>query len=137
MITLSLLHPTTSKAVQSWVFESQTVIQVGRAQDNDVVLYSAVVSRHHVKLCQQDSNWKLVSSGSNGTYLNEEAINEVSVENGMTVRLGDTGPKICIWLGALSPEQRGKTVVRRSSRTDLSGQEDIHKSTFITNYHKN
>ena len=50
MITLTLLHPLQPVAVQSWTFNDEQSITIGRATNNEVVLYSAVVSRHHVKI---------------------------------------------------------------------------------------
>ncbi|MEL6471326.1 MAG: FHA domain-containing protein, partial [Cyanobacteria bacterium J06623_4] len=50
VITLSLLHPIDKTPVQSWSFEAEPVVRIGRSVNNDVVLYSAVVSRHHVEL---------------------------------------------------------------------------------------
>ncbi|NEO28251.1 MAG: FHA domain-containing protein, partial [Kamptonema sp. SIO4C4] len=44
MITLTLLHPSKSTPVQSWMFDSESVVRLGRGHQNDVVLYSAVVS---------------------------------------------------------------------------------------------
>lgn len=67
-ITLTLLLPGKSVAVQSWTFESEQTIRVGRAADNDVVLYSAVVSRHHLELRREEEAWVAINLGANGTY---------------------------------------------------------------------
>ncbi|UXE62355.1 MAG: hypothetical protein KA717_06040 [Woronichinia naegeliana WA131] len=40
MITLTLLLPGKTVPVQSWTFETESVVRVGRAADSDVVLYS-------------------------------------------------------------------------------------------------
>ncbi|MFH7027268.1 MAG: FHA domain-containing protein [Heteroscytonema crispum UTEX LB 1556] len=72
MITLSLLRPLESIPAQSWTFEDEPVIRIGRAADNHVVLYSAVVSRRHVEVRQVDRGWEIVSFGANGTYVNQQ-----------------------------------------------------------------
>ncbi|MGB3511769.1 MAG: FHA domain-containing protein [Microcoleaceae cyanobacterium] len=96
MITISLLHPTQSVSIQHWSFESESLVRIGRASDNDVVIYSAVVSRHHVELWQDDSSWIIINFGANGTYVNNEPIIQVSVVDKMMIRLGNSGPKLKI-----------------------------------------
>lgn len=96
MITLSLLHPLHKTPVQSWTFEQEDVVRVGRSTDNDVVLYSAVVSRHHVELHRTESGWDIKSIGTNGTYLDGHRIAEAPVADGMVIRLARSGPNIQI-----------------------------------------
>ncbi len=100
MITLTLLHPIQSVPVQSWCFESESVVRIGRSNDNDVIIYSAVVSRHHVELWNQAYGWEIINFGANGTYVDDKPIAQVSVADGMTIRLGNSGPKIRIQVGA-------------------------------------
>ncbi|MFM7471565.1 MAG: FHA domain-containing protein [Nodosilinea sp. LVE1205-7] len=96
MITLSLLHPLHKTAVQSWAFEQEPVIRIGRATDSHVILYSAVVSRHHAELHRTDQGWMVKSLGTNGTYLDGQRITYVAVENGTVIRLARSGPNIQI-----------------------------------------
>ena len=106
MITLTLLHPIQSVPVQSWCFESESVVRIGRSNDNDVIIYSAVVSRHHVELWNQVYGWEIINFGANGTYVDDKPIAQVSVADGMTIRLGNSGPKIRIRVGTtLEPSQ--------------------------------
>lgn len=101
MITLTLLHPLQDTAVQNWTFEKEPVIRIGRSTDNNVIIYSAVVSRHHVELRREaDSQWELRNIGTNGTYLDGKRINQVSVVDGTVIRLARSGPKIKISIGA-------------------------------------
>jgi serine/threonine-protein kinase len=99
VITITLLHPIQSNPVQSWTFEDQPVIRIGRATDNHVILYSAVVSRHHVELRHDDKGWEIVNLGANGTYLEGKRINQVSVEDGVIIRLARSGPNLRVFLG--------------------------------------
>jgi pSer/pThr/pTyr-binding forkhead associated (FHA) protein len=93
-IVLSLLN---SVPVQSWTFESENVIRIGRATDNQVVLFSAVVSRHHAELRWDEvDGWHLINISPNGTYIDGEAIKDTGVSSGMVIRLATSGPKIQI-----------------------------------------
>ncbi|TVQ07481.1 MAG: FHA domain-containing protein [Leptolyngbya sp. DLM2.Bin27] len=96
MITLSLLHPLHKTPVQSWAFEQESVVRIGRSTDNNVVLYSAVVSRHHVEIHRTKTGWSVKSIGTNGTYLEGRRIVEVPVEDGIVIRLARSGPNIQI-----------------------------------------
>ncbi|MEG4939250.1 FHA domain-containing protein [Microcoleus sp. F4-D5] len=121
MITLTLLHPIQSVPVQSWCFESESVVRIGRSNDNDVIIYSAVVSRHHVELWNHASGWKIINFGANGTYVDDRPIAQVSVADGMTIRLGNSGPKIRIRVGATNVEPGKKT---RVPQRELPGHKD-------------
>ncbi len=96
MITLSLLHPLHKTPVQSWSFDQEPLICIGRSSDNDVILYSAVVSRHHVEIHRNDDGWLIKSLGTNGTYLNGKRITEIAVEDGIIIRLARSGPNLQI-----------------------------------------
>ena len=96
MITLTLLHPLQSVPIQSWTFDRQSSIKIGRATDNEVVLYSAVVSRNHVEIRKSGQEWEVVNLGSNGTYINGKRIEKAKATDGMMVRLASSGPKIII-----------------------------------------
>lgn len=108
VITLSLIHPTKPERIQSWTFEPEpdSVITVGRAKDNDVVVHSSVVSRKHLELWQNGTEWEIISFGSNGTYVNNKAIAQEPVLDGMIVRLGSSGPKMEIRLAVLDSKAK-------------------------------
>ena len=107
MITLTLLHPLQSVAVQSWTFKDEPSIRIGRATNNEVVLYSAVVSRHHVEIKKSGSQeWEVVNLGSNGTYIDGQRIEQAKALDGMIVRLAKSGPKILLKIESdLDPNQ--------------------------------
>ncbi|NJM99711.1 MAG: FHA domain-containing protein [Phormidesmis sp. RL_2_1] len=96
VITLSLLHPIDKTPVQSWTFEEEPVVRIGRSVNNDVVLYSAVVSRHHAELRQGENGWEIHNIGSNGTYLAGQRIESKPVQDGLVIRLARSGPNIQI-----------------------------------------
>ena len=121
MITLTLLHPLQPIPVQSWTFEEEPKISIGRSTNNDVVLYSAVVSRHHVEIRKMgDDRWEVVNLGANGTYINDKRINQTAAVDGMIIRLASSGPKILIKIEseslASSQEQSDEANVSRRSK---------------------
>ena len=101
MITLILLHPLQSVPVQSWTFKTESVIRIGRSADNNVVLYSAVVSRRHVEIKNGDAGWEVMNLGANGTYIDGKRITRTVVEDKMIIRLATSGPKIQIRLDSV------------------------------------
>ena len=97
-LTLVLLHPLQSVPVQNWTFREESVVRIGRSTDNDVVLYSAVVSRHHVELRLDGDQWRVVNLGTNGTYINDKRVDDCDAKDGLVFRLASSGPKIQIRL---------------------------------------
>lgn len=115
-----------SVPVQSWTFEQESVIRIGRSTNNHVILYSAVVSRHHVEIRKVDRGWEIVNLGANGTYLDGRRITQVPVRDGVIIRLARSGPNIQIHLGTQEAEAaRGllgeKTVGQVKPATRLAG----------------
>lgn len=129
MITLNLLHPLQSVPIQSWTFEEETLIRIGRATDNDVILYSAVVSRYHVELRRHGSDWEVINLGANGTYLEGKRITEAPIKEGATIRLARSGPQIQIHLGASNLKEGQKTMSQKQPATE--SKPDKSRDTLI------
>jgi pSer/pThr/pTyr-binding forkhead associated (FHA) protein len=106
VIALTLLHPNQDIPVQNWTFETATKVRIGRAFDNEVVLYSAVVSRHHVELRRNGNQWEIVNLGANGTFISGKSIQQTPVTDGTIVRLASSGPKIQIHIPAEESRSR-------------------------------
>ncbi|MCC3406389.1 MAG: FHA domain-containing protein [Microcoleus sp. PH2017_10_PVI_O_A] len=130
MITLTLLHPIQSVPVQSWCFESESVVRIGRSNDNDVIIYSAVVSRHHVELWNHSYGWEIINFGANGTYVDDKPIAQVSVADGMTIRLGNSGPKIRIRVGATNVQP--SKITRPPQREKAGKKDEVSKENSTT-----
>lgn len=129
MITLTLLHPLQSVAVQSWEFKDEPIIRIGRATDNEVVLYSAVVSRHHVEIRKSGiDDWEVVNVGSNGTYIDGERVEKTTALDGMIVRLAKSGPKILLKIESSSNQD--SSGVSRQER--IRRQPKSAKDTLIS-----
>jgi serine/threonine protein kinase len=116
VITLTLLHPVQSTPVQSWSFEKEPAVRIGRAVDNQVVLYSAVVSRYHVEIRLTDSQWEVVNLGTNGTYLDGKRVHQAPLTNGSIMRLARSGPNIQISIDE-SDSQRAEGISRPEGRS--------------------
>jgi len=136
VITLSLLNPD-GAPIQSWSFKKELTIKVGRATDNDVVLYSAVVSRRHVELRHNESDWEVVNVGTNGTYIEGKKINKSKVENGTILRLAYSGPQILIRIDSVAEpkakvEQGSDRHQSRSQKAVLKSETNAIEETLIS-----
>lgn len=94
VITIFLIHPTQSQPIRRWTFVDESVVRVGRAKDSHVVVHGSLVSRHHLELWNRQDRWELINFGANGTYIDGHPIHQLPVADGMTVRLGSTGPRL-------------------------------------------
>jgi pSer/pThr/pTyr-binding forkhead associated (FHA) protein len=95
-IVLNLVN---SIPAQSWNFDCHQTIRIGRATDNNVILFSAVVSRHHAELRWLESEgWQIRNLSSNGTYINGKPVQCQRLENDIVFRLATSGPKIQVKL---------------------------------------
>ena len=117
MITLTLLHPLQPVPVQSWKFKNEPKISIGRSTSNEVVLYSAVVSRHHVEIRKVSDEWELVNLGANGTYVDGKRITKTLVVDGMVMRLASSGPKILIKIESASEQEEDTNDEQKVSKT--------------------
>ena len=120
MITLTLLHPLQSVAVQTWTFKTESNIKIGRATNNEVVLYSAVVSRHHVEIRNNGQDWEVVNIGANGTYIDGKRVDRATVTDGIIIRLASSGPKILIKIESESDS-------RQQEAEELSSEAQVAK----------
>ncbi len=126
MITLILLQPLQSIPAQSWTFaDDEPLIRIGRAADNHVVLYSAVVSRYHVEVRRLGKGWEVVSLGANGTYVDGEAIVQLPVTDGVILRLARSGPQIQIRLN-LPPTEICSPSSSGWEEGGLNGKKNYH-----------
>jgi len=132
VIALALIHPHQPIPVNHWAFaQSADCIRVGRSNDNDVVLYSAVVSRYHLKLTLEDTTWWVTSLGANGTYVNNERITRLPLEDGMMLRLARSGPQLQISLSHHDLPYEAPREVPREAPLEVS-REAPHFVTFMS-----
>ena len=131
MITLTLLHPSQATPLQHWQFDNdQSTILIGRALDNHVVLYSAVVSRRHLEIHRNDRNdWELENLGANGTFLNGKPIEKTALVDGMVVRLAASGPQIQIRL--IDEDEQPKLIIKPLEAPLAGDQAQLDKDTMV------
>lgn len=98
MVTLLLVNPPELIPVQHWEFEHESVIRVGRAPDNQVVLNHPLVSRYHLELRQiataNQSQWQLTNQGTNGTFVDGTLVAQASIADGALIQLARGGPTL-------------------------------------------
>ncbi|MBR8839479.1 MAG: protein kinase [Stigonema ocellatum SAG 48.90 = DSM 106950] len=100
MVTLTLLDPEKKTPLNEWRFEDESVIRIGRAKDNDVVLTDSLVSRSHLELRQITSGknrglWLVISQGTNGTFLNGVlVVNQTLLPDNSLLQLAQGGPML-------------------------------------------
>ena len=124
MITLTLLHPLQSVPIQTWSFHYESSIKIGRASNNEVVLYSAVVSRNHVEIKKSGQEWEVINLGSNGTYIDEKRIEKAKVTDGMVIQLASSGPKILIKIESKTGEDEVDNSKQSVARRQLKKAKD-------------
>lgn len=86
------------------------MICIGRSTENQVILYSAVVSRRHVELRRVGSEWEVVNLGTNGTYLNGKRITQSTIVDGAIIRLARSGPNIQVRMGEAAFKELSETI---------------------------
>ncbi len=97
MIRLTLLDPQKNTPLKNWDFQSESIIKVGRSPDNHIVLSDSLVSRYHLELhkiskSQSGNIWRLVSQGTNGTFVNGVLMSQGIVSDGSLIQLARGGP---------------------------------------------
>jgi pSer/pThr/pTyr-binding forkhead associated (FHA) protein/Ethanolamine utilization protein EutJ (predicted chaperonin) len=135
------------------------VLRIGRSPDNDVVLTSEVVSRHHGELHHDArSGWRFTDPGSrNGTFLDGAPLPKVRrfsrdprrsavLPPAGSLRLGRSGPEIAfsqhpsepaatlqVRCGSRSVALRGpdRVVVGRSARSDVVVQDPTRRVSSV------
>lgn len=67
----------------------QPVVTVGRHPDADIFLEDVTVSRRHAELRAEGGGHRIVDMNSlNGTYVNNDRVDEVRLRSGMQVQIG-------------------------------------------------
>ncbi|NET02456.1 MAG: protein kinase [Sphaerospermopsis sp. SIO1G2] len=99
MVTLTLLDKYHKTPVKQWCFEKYTVIRIGRAVDNHVVINDSLVSRYHLEIRQlaggkRSDAWQVISQGTNGTFLNGTLVTKSTIQDNSLLQLAQGGPTL-------------------------------------------
>lgn len=142
MIILTLLDSQTHKSLQQWQFQNRSLIKIGRLKDNDIVLNEfGEVSRYHLEIervidSADRSYWRLVSKGTNGTFLNGILVTQAKIANNSLIQLAKDGP-------ILKFELKSSNLLKNCTHTGNApsnlfcihcGQPLVEKEEFIRNY---
>jgi serine/threonine-protein kinase len=97
VVILTLLEAQRKTLLKQWCFDDSTLIRIGRAVDNDVVLNDSLVSRYHLEIRKiigenKGDYWQVVSQGTNGTFLNGTLINKSQLPDNAILQLAQGGP---------------------------------------------
>jgi serine/threonine-protein kinase len=107
ILTLTRLDPKNRTPLQQWEFPPESVIKIGRASDNQVVIVDPLVSRYHAELQPVKPGglsvgWRLINQGTNGTFVNGILMNQGIVSNGMVLELARGGPLLQLQLKSVA-----------------------------------
>jgi len=91
-VAVDLLDSAQGHPVQTWKFESEALIRIGRAEDSDVKIADPRVSRLHAELEFRPEGWKLISRGRHGVYVDGVLIEELPLSDKRTFQLASGGP---------------------------------------------
>jgi pSer/pThr/pTyr-binding forkhead associated (FHA) protein len=131
-VSLHLVNPDTGRPIQTWLFEAQKSVRIGRAEGNDVVISDPSVSRFHAELQFNGVEWELVNLGKNGTLISSHSISRVKIDQQTLFRLGTGGPLLRFErsgeafdtlntvMNAVAPPQPIQIDARRSLRSGQS-----------------
>jgi serine/threonine protein kinase, bacterial len=141
VVTLYLLHPEQSKPLQQWQFEDASIVRIGRAPDNDVVLADPLVSRHHLLLQRQNGEdssshvWQLINQGTNGTFLDGVLVSQSAIVDGSIIQLAKGGPTLRFQFQSPSTragEQGGKRAGEKTCTHDGHSPQNLFYSKRFT-----
>src|SRR6516164_4232537 len=86
---IRLSHPYDGPSLSCTVTSAVTMLRIGRAPDNDIVVSHPSVSGYHAELHQLADGYRLVDlDSSNGTYVNERRVTAAPLAEGDVVGIG-------------------------------------------------
>lgn len=96
ILTLILLDPKQKTPLEQWRFETESLVKIGRAPDNNIVIVDPLVSRYHLDLqrsaTSQNAGWIFTNRGTNGTFVNGTLATQGILTNGTLLELARGGP---------------------------------------------
>jgi len=103
------------------------VVHIGRGSENDVVLLSDSVSRRHARIEQCLGVYRIFDTRStNGTYVNDEPVEDRVLERGDQIKIGDT---ILKFLSGADLESQYHETIYRMTITD--GLTEVHNKRYF------
>jgi two-component system cell cycle response regulator len=102
-------------------------LRVGRERGNQICLQSDSVSRRHCRIDKRKSAWFIKDLGStNGTYVNDELVEEYQLRKGDQLKIGDT---IFKYLSGQDVEAQYHETIYRM--TIMDGLTNVHNKRYL------
>jgi serine/threonine protein kinase, bacterial len=110
MLKVKQLDLTTRQPIQIWEFAPPVNgIKIGRLNDNDIIILDCPeVSRHHTEIKREGDQWRLISQGANGTFINGQFFPQGSqsvLPPSVVIQLAQNGPLLELEYIANPPEE--------------------------------
>lgn len=125
-----------------WTFKDNGPVSVGRSLSNHVVVRNSHVSRRHFELrpvygTNSPVQWKLVSHGKNGTFLNGKPVSEAILPDDATLQLAPKGPVMKIYLRDRLPDHARSASFRQDGLAEEEGwsQESVGGGKAVRSKH--
>jgi pSer/pThr/pTyr-binding forkhead associated (FHA) protein/ABC-type multidrug transport system ATPase subunit len=68
---------------------TRDIVSIGRTGDNDIVIESMMVSRHHAQVRRRGANWEFIDLEShNGTYFQQQRFHQKTLNEGDIISIG-------------------------------------------------
>lgn len=95
LIIVQLIHIHGPMKGEIQEFAKDTVV-IGRNPSSDLCFPAdlTIVSRKHAEIAREGNQFRLISQGANGTFVNGKRINEVFLKDGDVLEFADGGPKV-------------------------------------------
>lgn len=90
-ITLHLIDPAKGRTMQTWRFRKESLVRIGRSEQNEVVIGDPYASRFHYELRFEDEHWELANVGRHGTMVRGESVETMAIDHGTVFQLGPAG----------------------------------------------
>ncbi len=121
-----------SRAGTSYLLDPNDANRIGRGFECAIVLTDPLCSRIHAVVAFEDKTWKIRDADSrNGTFVNDQKIDDAALGEGHQVRLGST--EFCFHQAAQPPalSHSGASVTQTLVKNQSIGQPDIVASRGI------
>ncbi|WP_448265151.1 protein kinase domain-containing protein [Nostoc sp. DSM 114159] len=138
MVSLTLLEPQQKTPLQQWSFENSSIIRIGRAADNHVVLNDSLVSRHHLELrkvgdASNGDAWQLISKGTNGTFLNGILVLQSPLPDNSLLQLAQGGPILQFQIQQVTVLETGLRSQQQIQGTEENAAETLYSAGNLAN----
>jgi pSer/pThr/pTyr-binding forkhead associated (FHA) protein len=93
IVQLIHIHGPLKGEIQEYLTDT---VSIGRNPSNDLCFPAdlTIVSRKHAEIVREGNQFRLISQGANGTFVNGKKVTEVFLKDGDVLEFADGGPKV-------------------------------------------